>query len=421
MIIKHLGKAFLSRMLEAQVKQLRRKNNLKVIAVVGSVGKTTTKLTIVKMLESGLRVQYQAGNYNDRVTVPLIFFGHDEPGIYNIPAWLRILASNRRALKKPYPYDVVIVELGSDGPGQIKPFAYLQPDITVVTALTDEHMAFFKTLDAVAKEELTAASFSKQTLINVDDSPAQYLQGLTYLGYGNAAQDFRLVSRTSQADGTQLLAVELQGKKATLAVNLLGEQGAKPMLAAAAVADLCGLTVEQITTTAPTITAVAGRMQVLKGINNSTIIDDSYNASPVAMRAALDVLYDMPSKQRVALLGNMNEMGDLAPDMHTDIGNYCDPTKLDLVITLGPQSNEFLAPAAEAKGCKVQQFTSPYEAGEFLKTYVQDGATVLVKGSQNAVFAEEAIKAILASPEDASKLVRQSPSWIAIKEAQFKR
>ncbi|MDB5170176.1 MAG: Mur ligase middle domain protein [Candidatus Saccharibacteria bacterium] len=421
MSIKQLGKAFLSRLLEAQVKQLRSKNTFKVVAVVGSVGKTTTKLAIASMLAPQVKLQHQAGNYNDRLTVPLVFFGQVEPGIYDAVAWLKILRANRRLLKKPYPYELVVLELGSDGPGQIQQFAYVQPDITVVTALTDEHMEYFKTLDAVAAEELTAVSFSKQTLINIDDSPKQYLNDQQFLSYGTQPADYQVVDRQVQATGEQTLKVKLKDASITLQTSLLGGQGAKSVLAAAAVAHLYGLTPEQITANAAQIIAVPGRMQLLRGINNSTIIDDSYNASPVAMKAALDTLYAMPAPQRIALLGNMNEMGKLSPDMHTDVGNYCDPSKLDQVITLGPDANAYLAPAAEVKGCQVAAFTSPYEAGEYIKAQLKSGAAVLVKGSQNGVFSEEAIKSLLANPTDEAKLVRQSVFWIKKKRIQFKR
>ena len=419
MNIKRIGKTFLSRQFEKQVMQLRKTNDFTLVAVVGSVGKTTTKLTIAKMLEPQKKVQYQTGNYNDRLTVPLIFFGQQEPGIYNIAGWLKAWRANKRMLKQPYPYDVVVAELGSDGPGQIKDFAYLKPDITVVTALTDEHMAFFKTLDAVAQEELTVLDFSRQTLINVDDSPAKYLENRSYLGYGNAGSDYRIVSRQPQTDGMQTLQLELNGEQLNISTKLMGEQGAKSVVAASAVAKLCGLSNEQIATNAATISAVAGRMQLLKGIKNSTIIDDSYNASPVAMKAALDVLYAQPSTQRIAVLGNMNEMGELSPMMHTDMGEYCNPELLDLVITLGPDANQYLAPAAEAAGCNVKQFTSPYEVGKFLQEYVKEGAAILIKGSQNKVFSEEAIKPLLANPSDASNLVRQSSYWLNVKKKQF--
>ena len=127
----------------------------------------------------------------------------------------------------------------------------------------------------------------------------------------------------------------------------------------------------------------------------------------------------MPTTQRVAVLGNMNEMGGLSPAMHKDVGSYCDPNKLDLVITLGPDANKYLAPAAKNRRCQVQSFDSPYEVGELLKSYLKDDAIVLIKGSQNRVFSEESIKSILADPADATKLVRQSDYWLKKKRAQF--
>lgn len=420
MIIKRLGKAFLSRLLEAQVKQLRSKNEFKVIAVVGSVGKTTTKLAIAKMLQSQVKLQHQGGNYNDRLTVPLVFFGQVEPGIYDVVAWMKILAANRRLLKKPYPYELVLLELGSDGPGQMKHFSYVRPDITVITALTDEHMAYFKTLDAVAAEELLAATFSKQTLLNVDDSPAKYLKDVTALSYGTQGIDYRLQSRRPTTNGTQTLEINIRNEVCRVDTSLLGLQGAKAAMAAVAVADLSGFSRQQMVLGAASITAVAGRMQLLKGVKDTTIIDDSYNASPVAVKAALDVLYETPSKQRIALLGNMNEMGELSADMHSDVGRYCDASKLDLVITIGSDANKYLAPAAAAAGCKTATFTSPYEAGQFIKGQAQTGAAILVKGSQNGVFSEEAVKVLLADPTDEAKLVRQSAYWLKKKRAQFK-
>ena len=93
---KKIGKALLCKFLEAQVKQLRQRNDFKLIAVAGSVGKTSTKLAIAKTLATGQRVRYQNGNYNDRLTVPLVLFGELEPGIYNVPAWGKVWLRNRR-------------------------------------------------------------------------------------------------------------------------------------------------------------------------------------------------------------------------------------------------------------------------------------------------------------------------------------
>ncbi|HSD56274.1 MAG TPA: hypothetical protein VLA92_03910, partial [Candidatus Saccharimonadales bacterium] len=114
---KALGRAVVCNILESQVKRLRANNNFSVVGVVGSVGKTSTKIAIAQVLRASRRVQWQEGNYNDRVTVPLIFFGHSQPNILNVIAWLKIFIANERIIGKPYPYQVVVAELGTDGPG----------------------------------------------------------------------------------------------------------------------------------------------------------------------------------------------------------------------------------------------------------------------------------------------------------------
>ena len=115
----------------------------------------------------------------------------------------------------------------------------------------------------------------------------------------------------------------------------------------------------------------------------------------------------------------MNELGKYSQEAHTKAGELCDPSQLDLVVTIGLDANKFLAAAAQAKGCKVEKFDSPYTAGEFVKGQIKTGAIILAKGSQNSVFAEEAVKILLANPGDASKLVRQSGAWLKKKQKAF--
>ncbi len=417
--LKKIGKNWLALRLEKQVIKLRAKNDFKIVAVAGSVGKTTTKLAIAKLLQDSLAVRFQEGNYNDRLTVPLVVFGQKEPSIYNIFAWAKIWVSNQLQLRKSYLYDVVVLELGSDGPGQIKDFAYLCPEIAVITAVTDEHMANFKTLDAVAAEELGVLDFARTSLVNTDNTDTQYLAGRSFDGYGMSG-NYRIVSRQSAAEG-QVLQLNLNGQELTVQTRLLGVQGTLPTLAAASVGQLLGLSQEQIVYGAGQIEPAAGRLQILKGLKNSTIIDDSYNASPIAVKAALDVLYAQPANQRIAILGSMNEMGELSPDMHKDVGAYCDPARLNLVVTIGQDAKQFLAPAAKARGCHVETFDSPYDAGRYVQRQLEDNAAVLVKGSQNGVFAEEAAKLLIDNPAESAKLVRQSSGWLAEKRRQFPR
>lgn len=418
---KKSGKALLCFLLEGQVRQLRVTHKFKLIAVVGSVGKTSTKAAIAKVLGANARVLYQEGNYNDRLTVPLVIFDKKMPSIWNIFAWNDILSMNRATIREDFPYDYVVVELGTDGPGQIKEFAYLNPDLSVVTAVDFEHMQFFPSLDDVAKEELSVFNFSKQVLVNVDDTPAEYLTGKRYLGYGiHLKANYRVTSNPSSDLKTTSVSFKLgESPEMKVATNAIGKQGVSIALAAAATAKVLGFNDEEIKAGLKNIEPFPGRMQILSGIKDSTIIDDSYNASPKSVIAALDVLYAISAPQRIAILGNMNELGDFSQEAHLKVGKYCDSKKLDYVVTIGLDANKYLAVAARANGCKVESFGSPYAAGEFVKSIIESKAVILADGSQNGVFAEEALKALLANKKDSSKLVRQSSYWLKLKRSQF--
>jgi UDP-N-acetylmuramoyl-tripeptide--D-alanyl-D-alanine ligase len=417
MNIKKLGKHFLCKLLEGQAKQLIAKNNIVIIAVGGSVGKTSTKLAIAKTLEKWTSVIYQEGNYNDRLTVPLVLFNQAEPSIFNLFAWARILLSNNRALKNPYEYKYAVLEIGTDGPGQLADFAYLKPDLYVLTSIAEEHMEYFGSIGKVASEELTPVQFSKQTLINTDTAKAEYLSGLSFLSYGSSKDaDYQVVKRDQQLD------IKLKDEKKPLIVKtkLLGEQGAMVLLAAASVNHILGKTGEAVKQALEQVEPVAGRMQQLKGANDSLIIDDTYNASPIAVKAALDVLYSMKAKKRIALLGSMNELGTISTKEHQKVGAYCDPKKLDLVVTIGSIAKAHLAPAAKKAGCQVVSYLSPVDAGIYVRDLVEEGTVILAKGSQNGVFSEEAVKKLLSDPSDSHKLVRQSKYWLNAKSKQFK-
>ncbi len=419
-MIKRLGKSWLSSVFEWQVRRLRDKYQFQVVAVAGSVGKTSVKTAVANSLSQARRVRYQTGNYNDRLTVPLIFFGQTEPAIFNILAWLRLLIANERQISRGFPYDFVVVELGTDGPGQIAEFAYLQPDIGVVTAVAEEHMEFFGDLDAVAREELTLAKFAKQIIVSSDDVAQKYLSSLNCKTYGcNPADAYQLLSREQNGLREQKLELSLAGQVITAETQLSGLQGAKTCLAAAAVALELGLNQTEVLAAIAQLQPVAGRMQILNGLNGSLIIDDTYNASPLAVTAALDVLYASVAVQKIAILGSMNELGANSPQLHRQIGEYCDPAQVDLVVTIGSDAERYLAPAAAKAGCRVQSFISPYEAGRAVAAVLKPETVILAKGSQNGVFAEEAVKLLLENPSDALKLVRQSAHWQAIKQQQF--
>lgn len=414
--MKQIARNIVVAILGWQVRRLRRRSDFRVVAVAGSIGKTSTKFAAATVLGERFRVRYQKGNYNDLVTVPLVFFGLPMPSLFNPFAWAVTFLRIEKQLRSPYQYDVIVVEVGTDFPGNIAQFKkFLRADIGVLTAITPEHMEFFADLDAVAKEELTIGQLSDKVIANADLCDVKYLSQLkdvvTY-GTGKKA-DYRLGGIQHDKDGHQQFTIEKNGSQ------LLRERHASvaetqlySIAAAVTIADLLGVAPSDIARGIAQIHSVSGRMRQLKGIKGSIILDDTYNASPEATKAALNTLYKIPAPQKIALLGNMNELGKYSANAHKEIGKYCDPEHLDLVVTLGPDANQYTAAAAEKSGCKVIPTTTPLEAAEVIIKHLKKGGAVLAKGSQNGVYAEEAVKRLLANPADAELLVRQSPAWM---------
>lgn len=421
--MKKLARALVVAILSWQVRLLYKKHSFKVVAVAGSVGKTSAKYAVAQVLQQKLRVRWQAGNYNDIVTVPLIFFGEPQPSLFNPLAWLAVFWRNLRQIGRPYPFDVVVVEVGTDYPGNIIKFgAFLKVDIAVVTAVSPEHMEFFDDLDQVASEELSVGKFSKELIVNKDLIDKQYLNvPLPLTRFGVKQADYQLV-KPKFSDQTATFELHKKGQAWLQAqMPAVATSELYSATAAAVVADKLGLSSAQITKGIAQLKPVEGRMQRLKGIKGSVILDETYNASPDAVMAALDSLYEFQAKgQKIAILGNMNELGSFSEQAHRQVGAYCQPQQLAMVITIGPDANKYLAPAAEEQGCRVKTFASPHQAGLFVKSILQPGSVVLAKGSQNNVYAEEAIKPLLADPGDISKLVRQSPAWLKTKQKNFK-
>lgn len=417
--MKKALKSIVVSILSWQLKRLYKRHQFKTIAVVGSIGKTSTKLAIARVLESSFRVRYQDGNYNDIVTAPLVFFGQLEPSLTNPIAWIKVFLKNEAEIKSQYPYDIVVVELGTDSPGHIAEFKrYIKAEIAVVTALTPEHMENFAGLSAVAAEEMSVASYAQKLLINTDLCPLEFLQEYSgaFLSYA-IEQDatYRLTDIKFTAESSQFAVLKDRQNLLNASHASFSEPQLYSLLAAAAVADLLGVKTEVLATGFDRIKPVTGRMQRLVGVKGSSIIDDTYNSSPDAVKAALNTLYRIQAPQKIALLGNMNELGTFSPSAHTEIGEYCDPLQVNLVVTVGTDANQYLAEAAEKRGCKVVRTNTPQEAGKVIDENLQEGALILAKGSQNGVYAEEAVKLLLADPSDASKLVRQSPNWLKIK------
>lgn len=416
----------IQRKLQRYAKRYIKKHDIKLVAVMGSVGKTTTKIAIATVLGEKLRVRTHEGNHNTHLSAPLAIVGVSYPDdVHSVKEWLAVFKAARLRIRMPKDTDVVVQELGTDKPGDMSVFAkYLKPDVAVVTAVGLEHMEFFGTLDAVAKEELAIAKKAQLTLVNRDDIDgkyAKYLDSTQVSTYGTSQKaEYRIEADYSAPLGGVMGTFDSpEWDPVSVNLQLVGEHSIKAAAAAGAVGVKLGLSLTEIAVGMAKIRPVTGRMNVLRGVVGSTIIDDSYNASPMAVEAALKTLYAIDAPQRIAILGSMNEFGELSAGAHTAVGQLCDPSKLEWVITVGSEAEKYLAPAAKKRGCQVRSFLDPYQAGGFAHSVIKANAVVLAKGSQNGVFVEEAVKTLLHDADDASELVRQSPEWQNIKKAQF--
>jgi UDP-N-acetylmuramoyl-tripeptide--D-alanyl-D-alanine ligase len=419
-------KAIIQFILELLVKRYLAKHKPLLVVLTGSVGKTSTKIAVATVLAETLRVRTHEGNFNTHLSAPVAILGIEYPDdVKSMAAWFNVVKAAWQRIKGDKDVDVIVQELGTDHPGDIARFGkYLNPAIAVVTAVSPEHMEFFGDVAKVAAEELKVTEFSAYSVINRDDVSADYADlahtsSLTTYGLGANAEYLFVPKNFSLEKGYDGTCNTPTLGEFSANVHVASEQTLKSAVAAVAVAARLGLTAEQIKKGLALIRPVHGRMNLLRGVNGSTIIDDTYNSSPLAAEAALKTLYGLDAPQRIVVLGSMNELGASSESLHEEVGRLCDPTLLAWVITIGEDAAKWLAPAARARGCQVKSFKSPYAAGAFAHSVVEEGGIVLVKGSQNGVFAEEAVKLLLHSTDDEAALVRQSPSWITKKEKQF--
>ena len=421
-------KARIQKRLEKSVKKYFKKHpDVRLIAVVGSVGKTSTKIAIGTVLNEKYRIRLHEGNHNSELSAPLAILGIEYPAnIRSLRAWWHVFRAISKRIRQPSDVDVIVQELGTDGIGQMPHFGtYLSPDIVVVTSVAPEHMEFFKTMDAVAAEELSAVNFSKSALINRDDvsgTYANYLQNAVINTYGTTASaEYRFETNdfTFQDGFTGLFSAPELTQSLPVTLHLIGDYSTRAAVAAGAIGIKLGLSPDEIARGMGKIKAVKGRMNLLRGVENSLIIDDTYNSSPLAAASALRELYKMNVPQRIVVFGSMNELGDMSEEAHVTLGRLCDPIQLAHVVTVGEDAAKYLAPAARASGCHTVSFRSALEAGAYVRKFIEPGAAVLFKGSQGNIYLEEAVKIVLHSTEDEDQLVRQSPVWLERKHKFF--
>ncbi len=423
--MKKLTASFISARLTKSVMRVLGTGDVTLIAVTGSIGKTSARVAIAKLLSQKYRLTYAEHSYNVPVAIELSFFGLEVPSpVYNAVAWQKIFHKVKE-LSKNFPYDVVVIEINEDDLDELQEFAEkLHPKIAVITGVAPAHMEKLKTMKRVQDQTLSLARYADEIVYNADFAE------LAELGKKQQASSYGLkskpdvqitdLSRDSQGFLRGNLVVDSQ--KQPLKTQMVAQQSLYSLLAAATVGVKLGMSLSEIAKGLASIKPVRGRMNFLPAAKDAKLIDDTYNSSPLAAIAALKTLSEMPAHHRIAVLGSMNELGDYAKKGHEDVGKAA-AKSADMLVTVGKTAAEFLAPAAQAAGLNqknIHSFDSPYKAGEFVKSQLHSDDVVLVKGSQNGVFTEEVSSLLLATrlkPERV--LVRQSSAWKHKKKKAF--
>jgi len=333
------------------------------IAVTGSVGKTTTKDAIAHVLASRFRVLKSEGNFNNHFGLPLML------------------------LKLEPEHDVAAIELGMSHAGEIAALAKIaQPEIGVVTCVAAVHLEFFNSVSDIARakyELITSLPATGIAVLNADDEyVCQFgrdFKGKVVTFGMNPSADVRaenIEQRGSLGSGFDVI-VGGYREKATL--PLVGNHNISNALASVAVGIERGLTPSEAVGALRTLAPSDKRGQVVQ-LDNITIINDCYNSNPKALKAMVDALVAMPAKRRIVVAGEMLELGPSAADLHRQAGEHIAGQKIDVLLGVRGLAQEIVA-AAQSR-VRADFVATPEQAGEWLAHEARDGDVVLLKASR---------------------------------------
>lgn len=357
-----------TRALQRLGQHVRRQSGARVVAITGSAGKTTTKEITADFLSARFRVFRNKGNLNNHIGLPLSL------------------------LDLRFRPEVAVVELGMNHPGEIRALVGIaEPDVRLWTNVAEVHVGFFDSLEAIADakaEILEGASSATLLVANADDPLVmarvkRFAGRVTTFGFGPSANVRALNVRDQGLAGTS---AELQTPKglARMVVPLLGWNNLANVLAATSAALSFEVPLDTIVARAAALRPAARRGEVHRLRDGAIVLDDSYNSNPRAVEGMLEVVLAAPEgKRRIALLGEMLELGDRAIELHERTGRLA--AKLDRLVTIGGEPARRLGLAAVAAGLAESALAhceTSDQAAELAATLVEPGDLVLVKGSR---------------------------------------
>ncbi len=396
----------------------------KIIGITGSVGKTSAKEAIFSVVSQKYQASRPIKNFNNEFGLPFAVLGIE--GASTTAGWIFVIL---RVLGKVYfsgkfP-QVLVLEMGIDHPHDMDYLLSLTGplDIGVLTNIGMSHSEFFSNVEDIAVEKSKMIAGVKESgfsLLNADNSKVMQQKGKArgkVITYGTApGSDIRLENYTENLEGKVSSHFQILRPTGPIEVSIpaVGKTHVSAILAAVSVAQALRVEDSLIKKGLESYRAVPGRLNLIAGIKRSILIDDTYNAAPDSMREAIELLSRMPNQQKIAVLGNMLELGAESEDAHEEIGKLVATKNFAHLVTVGEQG-KLLADAAIAAGMpedKVLKFDTADEARKTVQEIMKPESAVLIKGSQG-VRMEKITREVMAEPTSAaSMLCRQEPYWL---------
>lgn len=350
----------------------RKSLDIKVVGITGSVGKTSTKEMIASVLSEKYRVLKTEGNYNNEIGLPLTIF--------------KIRAE----------HEVAVLEMGISEFGEMHRLATMaNPDICVITNIGLCHLENLKTRDGILKAKTESFAHLKKdgiAILNGDDDKLSTIRQVgdkepVFYGMEEKMEYREDAKKSVYATGVENLG--LYGMQARIhtpegerdvRIPIPGEHNVYNALAATAVGLSLGLSLDQISSGILKAKTIGGRTNLLN-TGSMTVIDDCYNANPVSMKASIDVLATAEGR-KIAVLGDMGELGENEKKLHYEVGEYLAKKEIDVLFCAGELSEEIAKAAQkESKTCEVYYFETRDALLEQLLPFLKKGDTVLVKAS----------------------------------------
>jgi len=398
-----------------------------IIGITGSIGKTSAKEAVYKVLSPHFNVRQSQKNYNNELGVPLTILGAEAPGKSFI-AWLKLLGKFFALVFKTdndYP-PILILEMGVDHVGDMKYLmSIVRPHIGIVTSVSHSHLEHFGSVENIKKEkQILISNVTKNGLaiLNYDNEWTRMMlkesrsKVLSY-GFEDGADVFgQEISFTSLKDGQGIAGVNFKvsynGSIVPFTIpRAVGYPAVYAILAAVTVGVYYQINLIDIANSLMEFSLPAGRLCPIVGLNNSTIIDDTYNAAADSTLAAIDVLENIKttSGRKLMALGDMLELGGESETDHIKVGERIAEFDPEILFLVGEKARLIGSGAIDKDydKNKIVYFKDSYEAAEEIPKQIKEGDIILVKGSQGARM-ERVVKSLMANPAEADNLlVRQ--------------